>query len=145
MEKIEDFLSKEEQQEVIAAIQKAERNTSGEIRVHIEKSPAKDAFDHAAEIFDLLRMENTQQRNGVLLYIAIETRDLVILGDIGINEVVPNDFWETTKDAIVKEFKKGDYKQGLINGILTAGKQLKKHFPYKKGTKNELPDDLSFG
>lgn len=145
MAKIEEFLNEEEQQEIVTAIQKAERNTSGEIRIHIEKIPEKDVFDHAAEVFDFLKMENTLERNGVLLYVAIDTRELVILGDIGINDVVPTDFWETTKDAIISEFKKGDYKQGLINGVLNAGKQLTEHFPYKPGGGNELADDISFG
>lgn len=145
MAKIEDFLSQEEQQEVIKAIQEAERNTSGEIRVHIEKTPGKDALNQATKVFDFLKMDNTRERNGVLIYVAIDSRDLVILGDIGINDVVPPDFWESTKDAIIKEFKNGDYKKGLIDGILTAGEQLKAHFPFKKGRGNELPDDISFG
>lgn len=145
MSNIKEFLHAEEQKEIITAIQQAERNTSGEIRVHIEKTPSKDVFDHAAEIFDFLEMENTLERNGVLLYVAIDTRELVILGDIGINDVVPSGFWETTKDAIISEFKKGDYKQGLINGVLSAGKQLTEHFPYKPGGGNELSDEISFG
>lgn len=145
MSRIEDFLSQADQQEIILAIQEAERNTSGEIRIHIEKNPKQDSFDRATEVFDFLKIENTQERNGVLLYIAIDTRELVILGDIRINDLVPQNFWESTKDAIIDQFKLGDYKQGLINGVLTAGKQLKKHFPYKKGKNNELPDDISFG
>lgn len=145
MAKIEEFLNQEEQEEVIKAIQKAERNTSGEIRIHIEKSPGKDALNHATKIFDFLKMDNTRERNGVLIYVAIDTRDLVILGDIGINDVVLPGFWESTKDAIIDEFKKGDYKKGLIDGVLTAGEQLKEHFPFKKGKGNELPDEISFG
>lgn len=145
MSKIEDFLSQTEQQEIILAIQQAERNTSGEIRIHIEKDPKKDSFDRATEVFDFLRMENTQERNAVLFYVAIDTRDLVILGDIGINDVVPPNFWESTKDAIINRFKEDNHKQGLIDGVLTAGKQLKEHFPYKKGKGNELPDEISFG
>lgn len=144
MAKIEEFLSQKEQQEIIKAIQQAERNTSGEIRVHIEKSPKKDALNQATKIFDFLKMDNTRERNGVLIYVAIDTRDLVILGDIGINDVVPQDFWESTKDAIIDEFKKGNYKKGLVDGILIAGEQLKSHFPFKKGKGNELPDDISF-
>lgn len=144
MAKIEEFLSQKEQQEIIKAIQQAERNTSGEIRVHIEKSPKKDALNQATKIFDFLKMDNTRERNGVLIYVAIDTRDLVILGDIGINDVVPQNFWESTKDAIINEFKKGNYKNGLVDGILIAGEQLKSHFPFKKGKGNELPDDISF-
>jgi uncharacterized membrane protein len=146
MSKVEDFLNQEEEAAVIEAIRQAELHTSGEIRVHLESSSKIDAYDRAAEVFDFLHMHNTRQSNGVLLYIAVEDRTLVILGDSGINNVVPPHFWESTKDAIISKFKEGDIKQGLVDGILKAGLQLKKHFPYQKGhDKNELPDDISVG
>jgi len=145
MTQIENFLTQDEQDKIIEAIRKAEQNTSGEIRVHIEKDPRQEVLDRATEVFEILKMENTQQRNAVLIYIAIDTRELVILGDVGINDVVPPHFWESTHQAIIKQFKEGNHTQGLVNGILTAGHQLKKHFPYKKGKANELPDDISFG
>ena len=81
MSKLEDFLTREEEAEIIAAIRKAESNTSGEIRVHLEASSKIDAFDRAAEVFDFLHMENTKLSNGVLIYIAVEDRTLVIMGD----------------------------------------------------------------
>lgn len=146
MSKVEDFLTSEEEAEIVEAIRKAELSTSGEIRVHLEPHAATDAFERAAEVFDFLHMDNTKESNGVLIYIAVNDRTLVILGDSGINEVVPPNFWESTKDAIIAQFKEGDMKQGLVNGILKAGTQLKKHFPYKKGAdRNELPDDISVG
>jgi uncharacterized membrane protein len=90
-------------------------------------------------------MENTKLGNGVLIYIAVEDRTLVIMGDKGINDVVAPDFWETTKDTIIKHFKQGAIKKGLVEGILMAGQQLKKHFPYIRGDRNELPDTISIG
>ena len=141
--KVEDFLTAEEESQVIDAIRTAEKNTSGEIRVHLEAHSEIDAFDRAAEVFDFLHMNNTKNSNGVLIYVAVEDRTLVILGDTGINDVVPPHFWESTKDAIINGFKNGDIKQGLIDGILMAGEQLKAHFPYQKGDKNELPDSIS--
>lgn len=143
MASIEEFLSKEEEQEVVEAIQKAEKNTSGEIRVHIEKSSNGEIWDRAMEVFHLLKMDNTKENNGVLIYVAIEDRSFIIYGGKGINDIVPKDFWECTKDAIVKEFKKGDFKQGLINGIQNAGEQLQKHFPWSSDDKNELSDKIS--
>lgn len=143
--KVEDFLTAFEEAEVIEAIRLAEQNTSGEIRVHLETHTDLDAFDRAAEVFDFLHMNNTKQSNGVLIYIAVSDRTLVILGDKGINDVVPPHFWESTKDAIIKHFASGNMKQGLVDGILKAGEQLKKHFPYKKKDINELPDDISVG
>ena len=143
--KVEDFLTAAEEAEVVEAIREAEQNTSGEIRVHLETHTELDAFDRAAEVFDFLHMNNTKQSNGVLIYIAVNDRTLVIMGDSGINDVVPPNFWESTKDAIIEHFASGHMKQGLVNGILKAGEQLKKHFPYTKKDKNELPDDISVG
>tara|TARA_R110002124_G_scaffold87407_1_gene225065 strand:- start:95086 stop:95523 length:438 start_codon:yes stop_codon:yes gene_type:complete len=145
MSKVEDFLSRKEEAEVVEAIRMAEKNTSGEIRVHLEAHSEIDAFDRAAEVFDFLHMNNTKQSNGVLIYVAVEDRTLVILGDSGINDVVAADFWESTKDAIIAQFKNGNTKQGLVDGIIKAGEQLKMHFPYKKGDINELPDEISVG
>ena len=144
MSKVEEFLSAKEEEEVVEAIRMAEKATSGEIRVHIEKSHGElDIFDRAMEVFHLLKMDNTKQENGVLIYVAIDDRNFVIYGDKGINEVVPNDFWESTKDAIVAQFKGGNYKQGLIDGILKAGEQLNKHFPWNEDNTNELSNTIS--
>lgn len=153
MSKVEDFLTSEEEAAIIEAIRTAEKNTSGEIRVHLEPSALSaeepnepiDAFDRAAEVFDMLNMHNTAERNGVLIYIAVDDRTLVIMGDKGINDIVGHHFWESTKDIIIGHFKNGNMKQGLVEGILKAGEQLKNHFPYKKDDTNELPDDISVG
>ncbi|NJW53588.1 TPM domain-containing protein [Salinimicrobium oceani] len=143
MAKIEDFLSKEDEAEIVAAIQQAEQKTSGEIRVHIEHTCKGDIWARAMEVFHLLKMDNTKEDNGVLIYVAVDDRQFVIYGDKGINNVVPKDFWETTKDAIVAQFKKGKFKQGLIDGILKAGHELQEHFPWTEGDKNELSDKIS--
>ena len=145
MSNIEDFLTAQEEQDIIAAIRTAEKNTSGEIRVHIEREAKKDTFDRALEVFHLLKMDNTQQQNGVLIYVAVDDHSFVIYGDKGINEVVGADFWETTKNVIQIHFKKGHFKQGLIEGILMAGKELEAFFPWDQHDQNELPDDISKG
>ena len=146
MSKVEDFLTKQEEEEIVEAIRKAEKTTSGEIRVHIEKThEAKDIFERAMEVFHLLKMDNTKEENGVLIYVAVEDRDFVIYGDTGINKVVPKDFWESTKDAIVAQFKSGNFKQGLIDGILKAGQELQHHFPWDTDDSNELSNTISKG
>jgi uncharacterized membrane protein len=145
MSKVEDFLTQEEEQEIVQAIQIAEKDTSGEIRVHIEKTTSIDAFDRALEVFHLLKMDETQLKNGVLIYLAVDDKSFVICGDEGINDVVVNDFWNSTKDAMAVHFKKGDFKQGLIDGILKAGEQLKTYFPYQEGDVNELSNEISKG
>lgn len=139
-----EFLSQKDEEEIVEAIRTAEKKTSGEIRVHLEKTSGdKDIFERAMEVFHLLKMDNTKEDNGVLIYVAVEDRNFVIYGDRGINEVVPDDFWESTKDSIVAQFKKGNFKQGLVDGILKAGEQLQAHFPWTDGDENELSDQIS--
>lgn len=145
MSKVEAFLTPTEEAEVVEAIRIAELNTSGEIRVHLEAHASIDVFDRAIEVFDFLHMQNTKRSNGVLIYVAVEDRELVIMGDKGINDIVGPTFWESTKNSIVDHFKKGNISQGLVDGVLSAGEQLKKHFPYKKDDSNELPNDISVG
>jgi uncharacterized membrane protein len=143
--KVEAFLTAEEEQEVIDAILVAEKNTSGEIRVHIEPTTTLDHYERAQEVFYLLKMDNTKHSNAVLLYIAVNDRKFVIFGDKGINEVVPKNFWDDTKETIQSHFKNGNYKQGIIDGILKAGEELKEHFPYKSNDTNELSNEVSKG
>ena len=145
MSQVEDFLTKEEEQEIVQAIQIAEKNTSGEIRVHIEKTTSIDAFDRALEVFNLLKMDETALKNGVLIYLAVADKSFVICGDEGINDVVENDFWDCTKDLMLLQFKKGNFKQGLIDGILKAGERLKTYFPHEENDVNELSNEISKG
>jgi|TARA_R110000868_G_scaffold119001_2_gene315251 uncharacterized membrane protein len=145
MSKVEDFLTQEEEQEIVEAIRVAEKNTSGEIRVHLEKTTELDPFDRALEVFNELKMDETQLKNGVLIYLAVADRTFVICGDQGINDIVANDFWDSTKDVMVKHFKNGNFKQGLIDGILRAGEELKKYFPWSEDDTNELSNEISKG
>jgi uncharacterized membrane protein len=145
MSKVEDFLSKDEELEIVEAIRIAEAKTSGEIRVHIEKNTSLAPLERAKEVFHQLKMDLTKFENGVLIYIAVESHTFAIYGDKGINRVVPDDFWDSTRDAIRNHFKQGNFKQGLIDGILKAGEQLQNHFPWNNDDKNELPDTISKG
>lgn len=145
MSKVEDFLTQEEEQEIVEAIRMAEKNTSGEIRVHLEKTTKLDPFDRALQVFNELKMNETQLKNGVLIYLAIKDKTFVICGDEGINDIVQNNFWDSTKDIMVTHFKNGDFKQGLIDGILRAGEELKKHFPWSEDDTNELSNEISKG
>lgn len=142
----QDLFTIAQQQEIVTAIKAAEKNTSGEIRVHIEKNCKEDVLDHAAFIFDELEMQKTELRNGVLIYLAVEDRKLAILGDAGINLKVPKGFWDEIKDLMVSNFKEGSFTEGLSQGIILAGEQLKKHYPHdKENDENELSDEISFG
>lgn len=140
------FFTDEEQQRIIAAIRASEKRTSGEIRVFIEsKCSYVDAVDRAAEIFFGLQMEKTEDRNGVLLYIATKDHQLAIFGDKGIHEKVGSAFWNTEVRKILNEFSKNNYADGIVKIVNEIGEALVTHFPYESEDRNELPDDIVFG
>ena len=139
----DDFLTREEEHEIVSAITTAEKNTSGEIRVHIEKHSEKPPLERAQEVFHLLGMDATQARNGVLFYVGVEDHTFAIIGDEGIDKVVEDDFWDCTKDVVISRFKEKRFKDGLVEGILRAGERLKKFFPYTSDDENELPNEIS--
>ncbi len=142
----QNFLSDTQKAEIIKAIQLAERNSSGEIRVHIEQvCLSSDVLNRAAEVFAEIGMINTAQQNGVLFYLSTDDRKFAILGDKGIDKVVPEHFWESTKELLRSHFSQGLFIEGLVKGIHLAGEQLKHFFPYQSNDINELPDDISFG
>ena len=145
MSKTEDFLTKDEEKEIVEAIIQAEKNTSGEIRVHIEENSQKPPLERAQEVFHHLGMDKTGLRNGVLFYVCMQSRTFAVIGDKGINDLVESDFWDCTKDAVVSNFKQGQYKDGLVSGILRAGERLKKHFPFEDDDTNELSNEISRG
>lgn len=145
MNNVEAFLTTEEEQEIVDAILEAEKSTSGEIRVHIEASSKMDHFSRAQQVFHFLKMDNTKDENGVLIYVAVNDKKFVIYGDSGIDRVVPKGFWESTKEIIALHFKKGAFKKGIVEGILKAGKELQEHFPWDHGDINELSDAISKG
>ncbi|NJB72879.1 putative membrane protein [Saonia flava] len=143
--KVEDFLTAEEEQEIVNAILKAERNTSGEIRVHIEASSKIDPYIRAQEVFHNLKMDNTKEDNGVLLYVAVNDKKFVIYGDKGIDKVVPKNFWDDTRDLIQSQFALGNFKQGIVEGVLAVGNELEAHFPWNHNDTNELSNEVSKG
>jgi uncharacterized membrane protein len=140
-----DFLGKENEKLVVKAIEGAEHQTSGEIRVHIESKCQVDVLDRTAWLFKKLKMHETKDRNGVLIYLSIVDRKFAIIGDAGINKVVPEGFWNDVKEMMIGHFSKGEFVTGLINGIEMAGEHLKQYFPHQEDDVNELPDDISYG
>jgi uncharacterized membrane protein len=142
--KASSFFTKEQQARILAAVKEAELATSGEIRVHIETSVKGDVLDRAAWIFGKLGMHKTAERNGVLFYLAVSDRKFAIIGDGGINAKVPAGFWDEISLHLQKNFKENRFTEGLSEGIIMAGLQLKKHFPHQADDVNELPDEISF-
>lgn len=142
---VEKFLNPEEEKQILKAISIAETNTSGEIRVHLESNCEGDVMERAKTVFGKLKMHKTKLRNGVLFYIAADSHHFAILGDKGINEKVPANFWQETKELVIAKLANNETAAGLEQGILKAGEQLKAFFPYQSDDVNELSDEISTG
>lgn len=140
------FLSPEEEKRVIQAIQAAEANTTGEIRIHLQKKLRRTAWEDAVMVFHDLNMSNTAERNGVLLFIAPANHQLVIIGDQGIHDKVLAHFWVEVRDKILEHFRQGDFATGICVGVDMIGEKLKAYFPAvaNQVNENELPDDISY-
>ena len=140
------FFITEDIEAVTQAIKEAEKETSGEIRVHIEEfCPKKNVLDRAAKVFADLKIHKTELRNGVLIYLAFRDKKFAIIGDKGINKKVEPDFWDAVRDIMQEHFRRSEFTLGLVHAIQQAGIQLKKYFPYQKDDINELSDEVSFG
>jgi len=139
------FFTSQEQDQIIESIRMAELNTSGEIRLHIEANCEGDAYERAKILFEQLGMHATEQKNGVLFYLAYANHKFAILGDKGIHEKVSQQFWDEEKDLLVSYFKQQKFAEGLCLAIAQAGEKLKQYFPYQSDDTNELSNDISFG
>jgi uncharacterized membrane protein YgcG len=139
-----NFFTKEQKEDIKLAIKDAELDTSGEIRVHLELNCEQDSMTQAAQIFKRLKMEKTIHRNAVLIYLAIDSRKFAIIGDEGINAIVPNDFWNDVKTNMLIHFRQADFVNGILSSVNMVGEKLKQHFPHKRDDVNELADDISF-
>ncbi len=140
---VESFLTEDQEKKIVEAIRLAEKQTSGEIRVHLESFNGVDVETRTKEVFHLLKMDNTQLHNGVILYVAVNLKQFYIYGDKGIHAKVGSSFWENTRDVILEAFKKGDFATGLSKGVLQIGEALHTHFPWHKDDINELIDEIS--
>ncbi len=139
------IFSSDEQKRISEAIEIAEKVTSGEIRICVEKTCSEDVLDRAANYFAKLGMDKTALRNGVLIYMATDDHKFAIIGDAGINQVVPANFWDIAKDQMLGHFKSGQLAEGIITGIRLAGEQLATFFPCLDDDKDELSNDINYG
>jgi uncharacterized membrane protein len=139
------FFSKEEEALIVESIRKAELATSGEIRVHVEVGAEAPAISVAKRVFFQLGMDKTSDRNGVLILLEVDRREFAIIGDEGIDKVVPADFWDSTRDIMQRYFREGEFAKGIELAIGEVGTQLKTYFPYQSDDVNELPDEISYG
>ena len=146
-QKKKSFFPEEETRLIVKAIRHAEQHTSGEVRVFVESRCSwMDAMDRAAEIFFSLKMDKTEQRNAVLIYVAIKDRQLAVFGDEGIHQKVGTGYWNKLVKEMLSSFNKEDYARGIADCAIQVGEALHTHFPYERDTdKNELPDEIVFG
>jgi uncharacterized membrane protein len=144
MRSLRSFFSPADMKAILEAIQKAESRTSGEIMVRVERKAGKDPMAVARKAFDALGMRNTELHNGVLFLVAIADRRFVVLGDDGINEKVPQGFWNKVRDVVMEHFGKGAFGEGLAEGVRLDGEQLAIFFPHQAADANELPDAISY-
>lgn len=147
LSKPKEFFSPEEKARIVEAIRISERTTSGEIRVYVESRNAfVDPLDRASEVFFKLKMEQTEHRNAVLLYIAMEDHQLALFADEGIYNAVGAAYWDNAVKDMIALFTKDDISRGIERCVMQIGQVLKEKFPYESDTdKNELPDDIVFG
>lgn len=140
-----ELFTEEEKKSIVQAIGEAEAMTSGEIRLHIESKCAGDPVVRAVEVFYKLGMDNTIHANGTLIYLAYSDHKFAIIGDKGINEVVPSNFWDGIKEAMAEHFKQKEFFQGVVFAVKETGFHLKNYFPLQHNDKNELPNEISEG
>ncbi len=146
-QKKKDFFSEEEKQQLVAAIQKAEQRTSGEVRVFVESHcKYMDAMDRAKQLFLQLSMQNTADRNATMIYVAVKDHQAAVLGDEGIHQKVGPMYWQEEVNKMLLHFKQQHLADGICQVITDIGEALHTHFPYNRDTdKNELPDEIIFG
>lgn len=145
--KRKSLLSEEDSRLVVKAIRQAEKSTSGEVRVFVESRCAwMDAMDRAAELFFSLKMDQTEQRNGTLVYVALKDRQLAVFGDEGIHKKVGTEYWNRLVADMLRDFKGEQYGKGIAECVIQIGNALQTYFPYNSDTdRNELPDEIVFG
>ncbi|MCE9624652.1 MAG: TPM domain-containing protein [Deltaproteobacteria bacterium] len=138
-----NFFQPEEQQRLIAAIREAEKLSSGEIRIHVLRRSGADLFEKGKKVFEKLGMTRTRDRNGILFLIELEHRRFAILGDRGIHEKVPAEFWEEIRKMLWENFHQERFVEGLCEGVSRCGEKLKMFFPLREDDRNELSDEIT--
>ena len=138
------FFSGKEKKQILAAVREAEKNTSGEIRVHLAYKTRGPVFGHAQKVFQKIGMTKTAERNGVLIFLATKDKKFAVLGDAGINEKVPKGFWNDVVQIMQEHFSQNEFAEGISEAVLRVGEKLKAYFPHQANDKNELPDGISY-
>ena len=142
---VRDMLSEEDFGAIDEAIKAFEKKTSGELVVSFQLVCKEDPYKGGRRVFKRLKLHRTRDRNAVLVVIFIHSRKFAVLGDKGINEKVPDGFWDETAASMAGHFKEGRFRVGLVEGINLLGGQLMTYFPYREDDTDELSDEVDFG
>ena len=143
MSRARDFFTPTQRDQIKSAIAKAEKLTSGEIRVHVENNVLIDVLDRGAYVFEQLGMHKTKHRNAVLIYLAVKDGQFAILGDAGIHQHVGDDYWNSTRDQLRTDFNEAEFATGIERAIMDIGEKLKHFFPIDANDVNELSNQIS--
>jgi uncharacterized membrane protein len=141
--KHQHFISQLDEARIVAAIQEAERKTSGEIRVFISHKKIEEPLATAQKEFVRLGMHRTRHRNGVLILVAPRTHQFAVIGDAGVHARCGDAFWLEVTNEMTAHFKQAEFTQGVIHGVQKSGELLSRHFPHQSDDRNELPDDIA--
>ncbi len=144
---VKKLFSDQDLHTISSAIGEVEKTTSGEIRVDIRqrrtRKEKKLSLEHIAQKeFHHLGMTKTKHHTGVLIFLLLEDREFHILADEGIHSKVNSDTWQKIADSMSAKFAKGEFKEGVIEGVRSVGKVLATHFPRTPDDINELPDEV---
>jgi uncharacterized membrane protein len=138
--KARDFLKQLRHEEIVTAIQAAEKLTSGEIRVFISRHPVEEPVPAAENHFTALGMEKTRDRNGVLIFVAPLTHKFAVIGDSAVHARCGKEFWTELAREMSGHFRKSEFTTGIVHGVHKAGELLAAHFPRRPDDTNELSD-----
>lgn len=136
------FLNQLDNEKIVAAIRQAEQQTSGEIRVFISRKRVDDPVAAAQAEFERLGMTKTQQRNGVLIFVAPRAHKFAVIGDVAVHQHCGETFWQAVASALADDFKKSDFTSGIVCAIQKIGELFAGHFPHQPDDENELPDQV---
>jgi uncharacterized membrane protein len=140
--KTKHFLAQLEHDRIAAAIREAENRSSGQIKVFVTRHRPKDALKFARKAFRKLKLDRTENRNGVLILVAPAAQKIAIFGDKAIDTKSDEAFWEEVIRQMQPDLKKGEFTAAIIGAVEKVGSVLAKHFPRDGSAQNEIADEV---
>ena len=142
--RVKDLFSADDLDAIQQAIAIAEEGTTGEIRVHLTRRSREVTLVAAREMFGRVNMHKTEDCNGVLIYVDVNTRDAAVWSDVGLNDRLKASFWSDEIDGLTKRFAHGEYRLGVVEMVQDVGRVLHNFFPSGESqTANQLSNEVS--